>query len=113
MDLSGKEMKGAYVFLEFWQGRHFLVPSIDFFFFQAEDGIRDRDVTGVQTCALPISLLPERTNYQCTCYTCSWQGIAAACPCSGGGFQRVVIGVTNRFLQAVTPCGQKDRKSVV
>src|SRR5437773_3245341 len=26
-----------------------------FFFFQAEDGIRDRDVTGVQTCALPIS----------------------------------------------------------
>src|SRR6266540_5558830 len=27
-----------------------------FFFFQAEDGIRDRDVTGVQTCALPIWL---------------------------------------------------------
>src|SRR5690554_7142018 len=25
-----------------------------FFFFQAEDGIRDADVTGVQTCALPI-----------------------------------------------------------
>ena len=24
--------------------------------FQAEDGIRDRDVTGVQTCALPISI---------------------------------------------------------
>src|SRR5437867_5000279 len=28
-----------------------------FFFFQAEDGIRDRTVTGVQTCALPISAL--------------------------------------------------------
>src|SRR6266498_4203274 len=28
-----------------------------FFFFQAEDGIRDADVTGVQTCALPISVL--------------------------------------------------------
>src|SRR3989442_15935783 len=27
-----------------------------FFFFQAEDGIRDADVTGVQTCALPISI---------------------------------------------------------
>src|SRR5699024_373997 len=27
-----------------------------FFFFQAEDGIRDRNVTGVQTCALPISV---------------------------------------------------------
>src|SRR5699024_11958781 len=25
--------------------------------FQAEDGIRDRNVTGVQTCALPISIL--------------------------------------------------------
>src|SRR6266850_6035064 len=28
--------------------------SIFFFFFQAEDGIRDYKVTGVQTCALPI-----------------------------------------------------------
>src|SRR2546429_1575372 len=28
-----------------------------FFFFQAEDGIRDVAVTGVQTCALPISLI--------------------------------------------------------
>src|SRR5690554_7393283 len=28
--------------------------DILFFFFQAEDGIRDADVTGVQTCALPI-----------------------------------------------------------
>src|SRR5215813_1136474 len=32
--------------------------SVSFvFFFQAEDGIRDADVTGVQTCALPISCL--------------------------------------------------------
>src|SRR5258706_7079934 len=30
--------------------------SVLFFFFQAEDGIRDWSVTGVQTCALPISL---------------------------------------------------------
>src|SRR5690606_28965547 len=29
-----------------------------FFFFQAEDGIRDFHVTGVQTCALPIILIP-------------------------------------------------------
>src|SRR5260370_27264821 len=27
---------------------------LEFFFFQAEDGIRDPSVTGVQTCALPI-----------------------------------------------------------
>src|SRR3989441_3813483 len=30
-----------------------------FFFFQAEDGIRDKLVTGVQTCALPISTSPS------------------------------------------------------
>src|SRR5687768_18239544 len=30
----------------------------DFFFFQAEDGIRDVAVTGVQTCALPICSRP-------------------------------------------------------
>src|SRR5207253_7408272 len=39
-----------------------------FFFFQAEDGIRDGHVTGVQTCALPI-----------------WSGAAASCrraPCA-------------------------------
>src|SRR5690554_978721 len=37
-----------------------MFPTTDYhpatvFFFQAEDGIRDADVTGVQTCALPIS----------------------------------------------------------
>src|SRR5690606_39592767 len=37
------------------------------FFFQAEDGIRDFHVTGVQTCALPISC-PGR------CRRVSWQG---------------------------------------
>src|SRR5437867_12787112 len=31
-----------------------------FFFFQAEDGIRDRTVTGVQTCALPIWQVTRR-----------------------------------------------------
>ena len=33
-----------------------------FFFFQAEDGIRDHCVTGVQTCALPISQGCARKN---------------------------------------------------
>src|SRR3712207_7325336 len=32
---------------------------LNFFFFQAEDGIRDIGVTGVQTCALPIYKLPD------------------------------------------------------
>src|SRR5256886_4343895 len=34
--------------------RHLYYRTILFFFFQAEDGIRDLTVTGVQTCALPI-----------------------------------------------------------
>src|SRR5215471_4380441 len=39
-----------------------------FFFFQAEDGIRDLYVTGVQTCALPISEL------SCTGRVCAAPG---------------------------------------
>src|SRR5689334_23428794 len=34
-----------------------------FFFFQAEDGIRDGTVTGVQTCALPIFTLNARKSW--------------------------------------------------
>src|SRR6266545_4061144 len=33
-----------------------------FFFFQAEDGIRDKLVTGVQTCALPIFIDDEKSD---------------------------------------------------
>src|SRR5256885_13049645 len=36
--------------------------GICFFFFQAEDGIRDYKVTGVQTCALPISKTEHLTT---------------------------------------------------
>src|SRR5699024_12157591 len=42
-------------------GSWYVVPPLFvlvFFFFQAEDGIRDRNVTGVQTCALPIYRRP-------------------------------------------------------
>src|SRR5439155_11631576 len=50
----------------FWSLRRYIVscessPKLTLrsflFFFQAEDGIRDGHVTGVQTCALPISLV--------------------------------------------------------
>src|SRR5215468_11938955 len=44
------------------------------FFFQAEDGIRDRDVTGVPTCALPISTA-----------TCPPTPSAASCWRAGSG----------------------------
>src|SRR3989475_5127996 len=41
-----------------------MLPPL-FFFFQAEDGIRDLTVTGVQTCALPISSRANSTESLC------------------------------------------------
>src|SRR5205823_9355487 len=43
------------------------VIDVSFFFFQAEDGIRDKLVTGVQTCALPICIthIPTGIVVQC------------------------------------------------
>src|SRR5256885_15555142 len=40
-----------------------------FFFFQAEDGIRDSKVTGVQTCALPISELIGTSSVSKPCHS--------------------------------------------
>src|SRR5699024_12165356 len=56
-----------------------------FFFFQAEDGIRDRNVTGVQTCALPILLIYGAVAYLIARYSSVstravlllWWGVAA------------------------------------
>ena len=59
-----------------------------FFFFQAEDGIRDWSVTGVQTCALPI-WLPEVT-YQTLTVTASQWEVAA----KSGGYQLSVLDKT-------------------
>src|SRR5699024_11304326 len=58
---------------------------IFFFFFQAEDGIRDRNVTGVQTCALPILKLvigetviePIKTNLDFQFFLLSHQKVIA------------------------------------
>src|SRR5437867_6494671 len=54
-----------------------------FFFFQAEDGIRDRTVTGVQTCALPI-LIPSRSR--CGGRSCSRVQTREYCQVGGGSF---------------------------
>src|SRR5256885_17159582 len=45
------------ILISVWPGTRYVHCGLIFFFFQAEDGIRDYKVTGVQTCALPISLL--------------------------------------------------------
>src|SRR5690606_39992120 len=47
-----------------------------FFFFQAEDGIRDFHVTGVQTCALPI--YPQATARILTTYGLAYEAPLAA-----------------------------------
>src|SRR5947207_13475189 len=49
-----------FIFLFFFFFFFFIVFFFFFFFFQAEDGIRDHCVTGVQTCALPISNCCQR-----------------------------------------------------
>src|SRR2546430_7625038 len=53
----------------------FCLVVVFFFFFQAEDGIRDLTVTGVQTCALPIfarrgalGLAPALRGAPAVCY---------------------------------------------
>src|SRR2546429_7139774 len=102
-----------------YRGTHFVMGLfIDdvvlclFFFFQAEDGIRDVAVTGVQTCALPIS---ERETLGRRCGT--------ARPCGGES-----ANLLSRCLDALEsaspqtpPAGgaaqgrhrDRDRKSVV
>src|SRR5947209_17221394 len=50
------------------------------FFFQAEDGIRDIGVTGVQTCALPISSAPPGTRGAVNRTSPPWTETTSGCP---------------------------------
>src|SRR2546430_10271136 len=52
-----RRREGTSIFQRRWQ--FWMLRSVVWlhFFFQAEDGIRDLTVTGVQTCALPISVI--------------------------------------------------------
>src|SRR5688500_20321346 len=56
-----------------------------FFFFQAEDGIRDYKVTGVQTCALPI--LKSSTNRPAAILSAVLIAMVSTC-CRTSGAQR-------------------------
>src|SRR5690348_17715036 len=69
---------GVFLFCSF----RFRFGFFFFFFFQAEDGIRDGRVTGVQTCALPIFL------YKSICISCH------ALPPVGGA----ILGANNPSL---------------
>src|SRR2546430_12715681 len=91
----------------------FLWYCVFFFFFQAEDGIRDLTVTGVQTCALPISRSLSAASVACstviTCATESANAVArAVCTLST---TRMLSAVT--FKRAICVSFAQDRKSVV
>src|SRR5206468_8183419 len=73
-----------------------------FFFFQAEDGIRDLIVTGVQTCALPISRRPAIAR-NIGCYGGDAQtGAHATGDCHARAFSRAAV----RGQTAI--CGRAD-----
>src|SRR3989454_2840448 len=75
-------MSGVCIYVLFLVCELFWISYV-LFFFQAEDGIRDYKVTGVQTCALPISGPVRATDlsqvhdrvktFQFSCERCGWQ----------------------------------------
>src|SRR5699024_11465977 len=78
-------------------------------FFQAEDGIRDRNVTGVQTCALPICYrflgwtsedveLPSVSDDESTIFTMPDHSVRFV-----GKFERISYKVTYQFQGSVIP----------
>src|SRR6266496_714907 len=74
-----------------------------FFFFQAEDGIRDLYVTGVQTCALPISGLGiyQRATAE---NVRSWIVVVSlVLPQSGSGFQFMGVGLLYGSNRTTSP----------
>src|SRR5687768_17980004 len=82
-----------------------------FFFFQAEDGIRDVAVTGVQTCALPIwpsvrsSSRPGRTTTRALCYPPRGRSRAAR------RIQRILL-VARPLASSATPASRSEERRV-
>src|SRR2546430_4183324 len=91
---------------------YYLLSFVLFFFFQAEDGIRDLTVTGVQTCALPIFgawrvIGLRHCIAQCS-YFIALQRI--------GDAHLIQVGVASERQQTgvlILPAETSDRKSVV
>src|SRR2546430_11429852 len=97
-----------------------------FFFFQAEDGIRDLTVTGVQTCALPISRPRPMLCRPCTSGHLSGVNQASNTPDETGNIGACEAPSSNctasKPANSAAPCSrigasgvtmQQDRKSVV
>src|SRR5437867_7909124 len=90
-----------------------------FFFFQAEDGIRDRTVTGVQTCALPISIatgIGGLQSYQ-DCYDTLLErgpdrvnpfAIPCIIPNMGAGWVSMQLGTRGPLASQCTACAASN-----
>src|SRR5215813_15161628 len=79
------------------------------FFFQAEDGIRDADVTGVQTCALPIWL----TLVDCTLEEARPLGVVGAWVSELGSVVQIAWALLNETLPAASRANTDRRYSVL
>src|SRR2546430_3182222 len=78
------------------------VPHFIFFFFQAEDGIRDLTVTGVQTCALPIFPTPIPGD-------CSATAVSVGLPQPGSG-ERCAASEWTQLHEQLAPIGRVGSK---
>src|SRR2546427_4921118 len=70
--------------------------SLLFFFFQAEDGIRDLTVTGVQTCALPILVRSSSARPRAAWVVATPVGVRPRSPGTAGGACRGASGRRSR-----------------
>src|SRR5689334_23940107 len=78
-----------------------------FFFFQAEDGIRDGTVTGVQTCALPIYLVRCRLQIRLPRRRCG--GGVTDTQSGVRGVERCRGGAGGQLQHLSDPCGEEQR----
>src|SRR5260370_10751638 len=94
--------------------RYSLLIQYNFsFFFQAEDGIRDSSVTGVQTCALPIYHVNEMIERRVDGENANGQGLGEQTR-AAVGLREQTRWIDHRGFELVTANRvRQDRKSVV
>src|SRR5256886_3055707 len=87
-----------------------LICSSFFFFFQAEDGIRDLTVTGVQTCALPICFESRSTSKLSLGVNCDVVGVRQS-PGPHGRTRMIVFPCTRSVrLKAATASSRRSEE---
>src|SRR5207248_8438317 len=82
------------------------------FFFQAEDGIRARTVTGVQTCALPISTWRPSRHRRPTASPCAMLKLCGrAAPVATSQPPRLAHAEPVPGSSAIAPCLEKKKRA--